>query len=104
MPSPPTDIQSQSWDRFFAIQCNNRAWDLAGRVRSDEENIEMLNAAHAAAWHWSIVGTELHQMRAKMLVSRVHTLLGYGSTALAFATEVRCYFVGRDTPAWELAF
>ena len=104
MPSPPTDTQPQSWDRFFASQCNNRAWDLASRPRSAEESIEMLNAAHASAWHWSSAGTELNEMRAKMLLARVHTLLGFHSTALTFAAEVRAYFVGRETPAWELAF
>jgi len=104
MPLPPTDALSDSWDRFFAIQCNNRAWDLASRSRSDLEDIEMLNAAHASAWHWSIVGSELNKVRAKMLLARVHTLLGYHSSAFAFATEVRSYFVARDTAASELAF
>jgi len=64
----------------------------------------MLNAAHAAAWHWKGVGTELNEMRAKMLLARVHTLLGYGASAFELASQVRAYFVERDTPPWELAF
>jgi hypothetical protein len=31
--------------------------------RSDAEDNEMLNAAHAAAFHWSKVGTEIHAAR-----------------------------------------
>jgi hypothetical protein len=64
----------------------------------------MLNAAHSAAWHWAKIGNELNNMRAKMLLARVHTLVGYQSSALDLASEVRSYFVGRATPAWELAF
>lgn len=64
----------------------------------------MLNAAHASAWHWSVVGSELHHMRAKMLLARVHALLGHASTAWTFASEVRDYFVAHGAPAWELAF
>ncbi len=64
----------------------------------------MLNAAHAAAWHWSNVGTELNQVRAKLLLARVHTLLGHSSTALTLAADVRRYFVARETAASELAF
>jgi len=104
MPSAPTDLQPSSWHRFFAIECNNRAWDLAARQRTDQENLELLNAAHAAAWHWSIVGVELNQMRAKMLLARVHALLGWGSSALSLAAEVRNYFVERETTPSELAF
>jgi hypothetical protein len=104
MPSTPTDTDLKSWHRFFAIECNNRAWDLAARTRDIRESLEMLNAAHSAAWHWGKIGIELNNMRAKMLLARVHTLVGYGSSALALASEARSYFVGRETPAWELAF
>jgi len=104
MPSTPTDTDPKSWHRFFAIECNNRAWDLAARARDPHESFEMLNAAHGAAWHWAQVGTELNQQRAQMLLARVHTLLGFGPSALSLASEVRSYFVGRATPAWELAF
>jgi hypothetical protein len=35
--------------RWHAVECNNLAWDLAGQPsRTDLQNEEMLNAAHAA--------------------------------------------------------
>jgi hypothetical protein len=104
MLSTPTDTDLESWHRFFAVECNNRAWNLASRTRDTSESLEMLNAAHSAAWHWAKIGNELNNMRAKMLLARVHTLVGYQSSALDLASEVRSYFVGRATPAWELAF
>ena len=64
----------------------------------------MLDAAHASAWHWAQVGNELNRMRATMLLAEVHAVLGHGSVALPLAQEMRAFFVGRDTPDWELAF
>ena len=40
-----------------------------------------------------------------MLLAEVHALLGDGSTALAYAHEMREYFLSKnDTPDWEVAF
>jgi hypothetical protein len=104
MPQPETADLAQ-WHRFFAIEGNNRAWRLAEAERTAEQRAEMLDAAHAAAWHWKAVGTELHRMRAHMLLAEVHALLGHGATAMAYANGMHGYFLGKnDTPDWELAF
>lgn len=104
MPAIPTDTDAKSWQRYFAIECNNRAWDLAAKSRTPAEDVEMLNAAHASCFHWSEVGTELHSMRAKMLLARAHTLVGNGVLAVRLALEMREYFSSHDAPAWEMAF
>jgi hypothetical protein len=64
----------------------------------------MLDAAHAAAWHWAYAGNELNHMRAAMLLAQVHALLGNGRLALGYAQAMRTYFLGRVTPDWEIAF
>jgi len=64
----------------------------------------MLDAAHASAWHWTKVGTELNFMRATMLLAEVHALLGFGQSALAYAENMRTYFLGIQSPDWEMAF
>jgi hypothetical protein len=104
MPHLPDNTDSLSWHRYFAMEANNRAWALAVEVRTAAQNDEMLDAAHAAAWHWDAVGTELNHMRARMLLAEVHALLGNGEAALRFADEMRSYFVSHDTPDWEIAF
>ena len=86
------------------MRCNNIAWELSTQPRSTIQDREMLDAAHASAWHWSKVGTQLNQMRATMLLAEVHALLGFGASAFTFAVEMRAYFLGNDTPDWELAF
>ena len=93
------------WTRWFAIECNNRAWRLAeAATRTAAENDEMLHAAHAAALHLGNVGTELHQARAAMLLGHVHALLGHGDDAMSYAGKAFSYVTSRDSPAWEVAF
>ena len=95
---------ANAWHRRFAAASNNRAWDLSVQSRTPAQDQEMLNVAHAASWHWGKVGTELNRMRATMLLAEVHALLGLGSSALAYAEEMREYFLKEAAPDWEIAF
>ena len=105
MPNQPADNSLAAWHRYFAVEYNNRAWELSIQVRNPMEQEEMLNAAHASALHWAEVGTELNQMRATMLLAEVHALLGMGKSALAYASRMRDFFLNQDdTPDWEIAF
>jgi hypothetical protein len=93
-----------AWHKRFAAAANNRAWDLSVQNRNAAEDEEMLNAAHASAWHWTKAGTELNRMRATMLLAEVHALLGMGQSALEHAEKMRAYFLGVNPPDWEVAF
>lgn len=101
--STPPDV-APAWHRRFAAASNNRAWELSVQTRSAAEDQEMLNAAHASAWHWTRAGTELNRMRATMLLAEVHALLGLGQSALAYAEEMRTHLLGVQSPDWEVAF
>ncbi len=98
------ESETHHWHKKFAIAANNRAWELAEKMRMGDEDQEMLDAAHAAAWHWRVVGTELHHMRAAMLLAQVHALLGHGPSAWQLARVVHRYFLSQKTADWELAF
>lgn len=105
MPKIPEDTRPESWDRFFGASANNAAWALAERPDGEFVARELLDAAHAAAWHWQRIGTELQRMRALMLLAQAHAQAGLGTTAFAFANEVRAWFGARpETPDWEKAF
>ena len=104
MPQQAPDSEPKDWHKRFAAEANNRAWELSVLERTAEQDLEMLDAAHASAWHWSAIGTELNRMRSTMLLAEVHALLGFGASALHYAEEMRTYFVGRETADWELAF
>jgi len=93
------------WHRQHAARSNNRAWALSTTNRSETEDREMLNAAHASAYHWSVVGTELHNMRATMLLAEVHSALGMAESAVGYANDMWAYFTNQSAvPDWELAF
>ena len=104
MSEPVAPEELARWRRWFAVECNNRAWRLAeAAARTAAEDEEMLHAAHAAALHWGEVGTELNWKRAAMLLGHVHGLLGDGRRAMRYAQEAFDYVIAHDSPAWEVA-
>jgi hypothetical protein len=104
MSDPKISDEATAWHRRFAAAGNNRAWELSVQARSFAEDQAMPNAAHASAWHWTKVGTELNRMRAVMLLAEVHALLGFGQSALVYAEEMRTYFLEVPSADWEVAF
>ena len=92
--------------RYFAVECNNRAWDLTEKTdRSSDEDRELSDCAHAAAYHWSQVGTPVNDARARLLLAEVYAQGGRGPEALALAKEC-CEFFEREkeSTAWDRAF
>lgn len=101
----PEDAKPESWHRFFGSTANNAAWGLAELPADRVSRRDLLDAAHAAAWHWQQIGTELNRMRAAMLLAEAHAKAGLATTALAYAEEMRSYFLATpSTPDWEVAF
>jgi hypothetical protein len=104
----PFSIGASAIGPYDARVCHRRLHNteltLIDYGSSSAGDQEMLNAAHASAWHWTEVGIELNRMRAIMLLAEVHALLGFGQSALAYAEEMRTYFLGVQSPDWELAF
>lgn len=71
---------------MFAKKTNGRVWELLDkRQRTDEEDQEMVHAAHASMFHWLHSGTAIHRQRGEWLVSRVHCVLGQGDEAVRHA-------------------
>lgn len=100
--SPEEIARSHRW---HANECNNLAWKLSEQpARAPVEDDQMLDAAHAAAFHWARVGTELNQARARMLLGQVHAALGHGQSAWEYARQSYDYLVAHDPPDWEIAF
>jgi hypothetical protein len=105
MTEPSNDQESATWHRRFAAESNNRAWRLSEATsRTAAEDREMLEAAHAAAYHWRKAGTEVHAARADMLVAHVNALLGHGSIAMRYARASLDSVTSRASPDWEVAF
>ena len=78
----PATTEKNDWIKYMAMNANNTAWSLSTKDRTEAQDREMLNAAHAASYHWNEIGTAENKIRATMLLAEVHGLLGLGSTAL----------------------
>ena len=101
----PTQEELGTWHRFFAVEANNRAWQLVeAETRTPSEDEEMLAVAHAAAWHWSTIGTPHNLYLARMLLGQVCGLLGHAALAMQHSRAAYQYATTHDSPAWELAF
>jgi len=100
----PTQEEQSVLHRYFGVEFNNAAWDLASRDRTADEDMKLLDLAHASKLHWDAVGTELHKIRGLSLVSHAHASVGLGDTALNMARQVTEYFAQHETEDWERAF
>lgn len=71
MTEPPFDRTRAH--RWFAVETNNRAWDLVEKPdRTAEDTEHMIHTAHAALWHWQRAGTEINHLRALCLLATAY--------------------------------
>jgi tetratricopeptide (TPR) repeat protein len=82
-----TYTESQCHKRF-AIECNNKVWDLLSKEsRTEQENESMLNAAHASHYHWNMIGKTINVQRGHWLISHVYAVVGKPDQALYHAKK-----------------
>jgi len=85
--TPPFD--SSVAHRWFAVEFNNRAWDLVeAQSRTDDESADMVAAAHAALLHWKQVGTPLNELRGLVLLVSAYNTAGMGQPAVIFSRRL----------------
>jgi hypothetical protein len=96
MSTPPFDLAQAH--RWFAIECNNQAWDLVEKSdRTPHETQQMISAAHAAALHWDAVGNALNRERAENLLATVYSAAGDAAPAVRHAE--RCLTLNLENAA-----
>jgi hypothetical protein len=72
--------------RFFAVELNNLAWSLLeGGHEGEPDPFLLLDAAHAAAYHWRRVGNDLNVLRAATLLTTAYVHLDWAETATRHA-------------------
>lgn len=105
MSPQPTPEELTTWHRWFAVTCNNRAWDLAERAsRTPDEAQQMLNMAYAAAYHWSQVGAPVNAARADITLAHMLALCGQGALAQHHAERAQAYFAQFPAEDWDDAY
>ena len=86
MAEAPVDIpRAQRW---FAVECNNAAWDLLDKShRTAAETERMIHAAHASVYHWLAVGDKLNRLRGMVLLANVYAGAGLAESAVRYAEQ-----------------
>jgi tetratricopeptide (TPR) repeat protein len=101
MAEPPFDLAQAH--RWFAVDLNNRAWDLVeAKSRTAEEAEEMLHAAHAACYHWRQIGAPINHLRALCLLATAYNVCGDYASALRFARN--CCALSEQNPEQQTPF
>ena len=99
----PTNETLKQLHWQLAVDCNNRAWELASKSSAAVDKLELLNLAHTSAYHWKQVGTQLNVLRSYELLAHAHALCGNGTTATMYSNLVLDYFAMHDSDQWEVA-
>lgn len=104
MPESPKPEEVAAWQRRLASQANNRAWSLTENPdRTPEEDEEMLHAAHAAMYFWTIVGDRNNKAHAAQLVAHVYARLGLPGPASHYFAKSEPVFFADSAEPWEKA-
>ncbi len=84
MTEPLTTIElDPEAHRRLGKELYNRVWTLLETAdRSPEQTDEMLHAAHASRYHWTVGGEPAHRARGEWQCSRVYAVLRRGEPAL----------------------
>jgi hypothetical protein len=76
----------QECHKNFAVELNGITWGLLEKTgRTEQEDNQMINAAHASCYHWKVVGTDTNQQIGQWLISHVYAVLKRPEPALYHA-------------------
>ena len=94
--------------RQLAVDLFNHVWTLMGMPdRTREQDTEMIHAAHASRYHWSLAegGTAINLARGEWQCCRVYAVLGRGEPALWHAKRclAQVEAAGDGAEDWDLA-
>jgi hypothetical protein len=73
---------------YFAIEYNNRLWDLLDKKnRTEEEDNQIINYAHTSLVHWSEnpKGTIVNIQRGEYMIANVYCYIGIKEQSLYYA-------------------
>jgi DNA-binding transcriptional MerR regulator len=84
-PPPPPTLDPEV-HRALAAGLFNRSWDLLEiEDRTARQDAELIDTAHASAWHWRQVGNAANEARGHWMLARVYSVLGHGPEAVYHA-------------------
>jgi hypothetical protein len=85
VPPPPPTLDAET-HRALGVGLFNRTWDLLEvEDRTPDQDDELVDTAHASAFHWRHVGTAANMARGHWLLARVYAVLGEGARSVHHA-------------------
>jgi DNA-binding transcriptional MerR regulator len=91
-------------ERRLAADLFNHVWTLLETAdRTAEQTDEMIHAAHASRWHWTVGGEPANRARGEWQCSRVYAVLGRGEPALWHARRCVELCEEHGLGDWDLA-
>lgn len=91
--------------RQVGIALFNYTWTLLELdSRSTDQEIEMVHAAHASAYHWLQVGTAANRARSEWQCSRVYSVIGRAEPAIWHAGHCLAICKAEGIGDWDLGF
>lgn len=104
---PALNFDPAAAHRYFAIECNNAAWDwLESGHRGDESAETTIHTAEASLYHWSQVGTPVNVLRAAYLLANVYAAAGQPENARRWLHRCRDLLLTESSEVedWDRAF
>ena len=91
--------------KALGIKLFNSTWDLIEKPeRTPEDDADMINMAHASAYHWKQVGTPLNFARSEWQISHVYGILNRGEPAIYHASRSLKYCQDNNYGDFDLAY
>ncbi|HEU5205564.1 MAG TPA: helix-turn-helix domain-containing protein [Candidatus Limnocylindrales bacterium] len=101
--SAATDLDAAD-HRRLGKDLFNHVWTLLETAdRTAEQTDEMIHAAHASRWHWTVGGEPANRGRGEWQCSRVYAVLGRGEPALWHARRCLALCEEFELGDWDLA-
>jgi DNA-binding transcriptional MerR regulator len=87
--APKTDPElDPTTQRAIGVALFNYVWTILEKEnRTADQDVEMVHAAHASAYHWMKVGTQVNRARSEWQCSRVYAVIGRPEPALWHARK-----------------
>jgi len=91
--------------RQLAVDLFNDTWSLLdNKERTNQQDEEMVHAAHASRHHWGIVGTEKNKARGEWQIARVYAALERFVSSAHHAQLYMDACVEHSFDYWDLPF
>jgi len=104
--SPQPPLLDAATHRALGVGLYNHTWDLLEiESRTPEQDDEMIDTAHASAYHWRQVGNAANGARGHWILARVYAVLGRGEPSLHHAQRAIAILAagGEGIEDWDFA-